>query len=383
MKLQFFDSMSSPAEASPGEIRVEAMVVSIRGKESSMLVSFSNGYMRMEMRETGVSEGRTPHSFISSYAGLKPGDEICFQFFAEKLSQEAASISGEALFLDRAFKCEMNFSRLSTADTEFLEKLKSLDGEITETYKRTPQGDLKIHIFKDDKFAEGSLKPALVLFHGGGWATGRPQHFERQAKHFASLGFAVFLPEYRLKREHGTSPYESVKDAKSAIRWVRQNSARFAIDPDRIVAGGGSAGGHIALMTAMTSDFDDEKASPVSSVPNFLVLYNPVVDCSREAGFGWGKFKEKYKEISPAELVKPGLPPSIVLLGSLDKCMKPEVVKIFVDRMLAGGNECKFILYEGYVHGFEDCIYKRPPFDEAVSRSNRDVEEFLKAKNVF
>lgn len=382
-KLQFFDSMLSPSEALAGEIRVEAMVLSAGEEKASMLVSFSGGYMKAEIAKGLPLDRRSPYNFISKHGGLKAGDEIAFQFFCDEKSPEGMTLSGDALFLDGGFKCGMKFSAIGESEEKFLDDLKKMDGEIQEVYKKTPQGPLRMHIMEDDSLARGKNRPALVLFHGGGWATGRPRHFERQARHFASRGFAVFLPEYRLKREHGTSPYESVKDAKSAIRWVRQNSAKFAIDPDRIAVGGGSAGGHIAIMAAMSKDFDDEKDSQISSVPDLLVLYNPVIDTSRERGFGYGRFKEKYKEMSPMELVGPGLPPSMILLGDQDRCMKPDVMKDFVEKMLAAGNECKFILYPGYVHGFEDCIYERPPFDEAVSRSNKDVEAFLKSKNIF
>ena len=68
-----------------------------------------------------------------------------------------------------------------------------------------------------------------------------------------------------------------VKDGKSAVRWIRANAARLGIDPDRLAAGGGSAGGHVAAATATTQGIEEEgEDTSVSSRPCALVLFNPV-----------------------------------------------------------------------------------------------------------
>ena len=84
--------------------------------------------------------------------------------------------------------------------------------------------------------------------------------------------------DYRVKSRHGVTPKECVEDAKSAVRWIHQNAATLGVDPSRIVAAGGSAGGHIAACTALAPGLDapDEDLS-ISSKPNALVLFNPVL----------------------------------------------------------------------------------------------------------
>ena len=82
--------------------------------------------------------------------------------------------------------------------------------------------------------------------------------------------------DYRVASRHAAKVVDCIKDAKSAVRWIRTNAARLGIDPNRIVAGGGSAGAHIAAAAANIRDFDEPgEDRSTSSVPNALVLFNP------------------------------------------------------------------------------------------------------------
>ena len=89
--------------------------------------------------------------------------------------------------------------------------------------------------------------PAIVFFFGGGWSQGTVTQFTPQAKHFAERGMVAILADYRVFRRHGTTALEAMADARSAVRWVRANASKLGVDPNRIVAAGGSSGGHIAL----------------------------------------------------------------------------------------------------------------------------------------
>ena len=117
------------------------------------------------------------------------------------------------------------------------------------TYKQVEGDDLNLHVFYPHEPHENAL--AMVFFFGGGWNGGSPAQFYPHAAYFRTLGVVVITAEYRTKNSHGTSPFDSVEDAMSAIRWVRTHAARLGVDPDRIVASGGSAGGHLAAATAM------------------------------------------------------------------------------------------------------------------------------------
>ena len=92
--------------------------------------------------------------------------------------------------------------------------------------------------------------------------------------------------EYRVKSRHNTTPFECVMDGKSALRWIRKNAAKLGVDPERIGAGGGSAGGHVAAAVATVPGLNEEGEDlSISCLPDTLVLFNPVYD-NGPGGFG-------------------------------------------------------------------------------------------------
>ena len=117
-------------------------------------------------------------------------------------------------------------------------------------YKKTKQADLAIHVHFPPAWKKEDKRPAIAFFFGGGWTSGTVKQFEPQAAYLASRGMVAARTDYRVKSRHNVTPDACVEDAKSAVRWLRQNAAMLGIDPDRIVASGGSAGGHIAACTA-------------------------------------------------------------------------------------------------------------------------------------
>src|SRR5262249_22791415 len=144
--------------------------------------------------------------------------------------------------------------------------------------------ELRLHIFNPQNRGTVTAIPAIVFFFGGGWTNGTVTQFIPQSKHLAQRGMIAIVADYRVFGRHKTSAFEAIADAKSAIRWVRAHATELGIDPNRIAAGGGSAGGHIALSAAVLDQFDDmNEDRRVSSKPNALVLFNPAVDTSPEA----------------------------------------------------------------------------------------------------
>ena len=130
------------------------------------------------------------------------------------------------------------------------------------------------------------------------------------------------VADYRVKSRHGTTPFECVKDGKSAVRWLRANADRLGIDPNRIAAGGGSAGGHVAAATGNVPGLEEPgEELHVSSVPNALLLFNPVYD-NGPGGYGHERVRDRFHEISPLHNIKPGAPPTIVFLGT-DNALVP------------------------------------------------------------
>ena len=244
-------------------------------------------------------------------------------------------------------------------------------------YKTIGEVELKLHIFEPPERDVKELSPAIVFFFGGGWVGGTPKQFYHQCEHFASRGMVAISAEYRVKNRHGTTPFECVTDGKSAIRWVRANAARLGVNPNKIVAGGGSAGGHVAACTGVIEGLDEEHEDHnISSKPNALVLFNPVVDLvgllqKRRSG---KRFGNRIEELSPLQHVKKGVPPCIIFHGTADRTVPFESVECFSAAMKESGNVCRLVPFEGKGHGF---------FNYGRDKDNNSFKQTLQAADKF
>jgi len=153
-------------------------------------------------------------------------------------------------------------------------------GATAEVYKTASDDQLWIYRFDPVRSTTDVGRPAVVFFFGGGWNGGTVTQFEQHARYLAARGMVAFVADYRVKSRQKTAPDACVADGKSAIRWVRRHAGRLGVDPDRIAAGGGSAGGHVAATTGICDGLDDpaEKDSTTRSKSNALLLFNPVYD---------------------------------------------------------------------------------------------------------
>ncbi|MFB9056123.1 GDSL-type esterase/lipase family protein [Mariniflexile ostreae] len=217
-------------------------------------------------------------------------------------------------------------------------------------YKVIEGDSLYLHVFKPHK----AKKPTavMVFFFGGGWTGGDPKQFYQQSAYFASRGILAISVEYRVKSIHGTSPFESVEDAKSAIRWVRENAKKLNIDSNKIIASGGSAGGHLAITTALIDGFENLNENVlVSSLPNAVIAYNPVLDTT-EKGYGFEKVMGRETEISPTHHIKKGTPPMLIFHGTDDDTVPFENAERFTKLMKEAGNACELVAVDYVGHGF-------------------------------
>jgi acetyl esterase len=194
--------------------------------------------------------------------------------------------------------------------------------------------------------------PLIVFYFGGGWNTGTIEQFRPHAEYFSQRGLATALVDYRVLTKHGTSPFASLRDAKSAIRFLRAHADSLGIDQDRIIASGGSAGGHLAAATALIEGYNDPRDNmDISCKPNALVLFNPVID-NGPAGYGYERIMEQYLSFSPLHNIRKGAPPTIILIGTEDNLIPVETVEYFTMAMKKVGSTCELRLYEGQKHGF-------------------------------
>ena len=238
-----------------------------------------------------------------------------------------------------------------------------MTGSRAEVYREIGDVKLNAYIFNPSGHSSSDRSPATVFFFGGGWKGGTPGQFLPHCLHLAERGMVAISVDYRVSSRQDVSPQDCVRDAKAAIRWVRANAAQLGIDPDRIAAGGGSAGGHLAAATALLPGFEDDDNAGVSSVPNALLLFNPAVILAPVEGHPDLLSTEKFadiskrtegrpQEVSPYHFIKAGLPPSIIFHGTNDDAVPFPTVQLFQKAMTAAGNRCELKAYEGQPHGF-------------------------------
>lgn len=235
------------------------------------------------------------------------------------------------------------------------------------TYKQVDTVQLGLKVFYPSGYKKGEHHPTMVFFFGGGWTGGSIAQFEPHAKHFANKNMITVLVDYRVKSRHNTTPFESLKDAKSAIRYLRQHAVELGVDANRIVASGGSAGGHLAA-ACFTNESLNESSDDVtiSAKPNALVLFNPVIDNGKD-GYGFERIGENYVTFSPMHNVKKGFPPTIFFLGTKDKLIPVATAEMFKKKIEEVGGRCELFFSEDQPHGF---FNKEPYLSETIAKTD-------------
>lgn len=244
-------------------------------------------------------------------------------------------------------------------------------------YKEINNDSLYLHVFKTEKIEKPTA--VVVFFFGGGWVGGTPKQFYQQSEYFASRGVLAIAAEYRIKKKHGTTPFDAVEDAKSAIRWVREHAKELNINPKKIISAGGSAGGHIAICTALIDGHENVNENlKISSVPNAIVAYNPVLDTTKK-GYGAEKVIGRETEISPCHQVKKDMPPVLVFHGTKDKTVPFENAERFQNLMKLANNSCELISFEGEGHGFfNGSFFRKGNNNKNFNSTMYDTDMFLK-----
>lgn len=251
------------------------------------------------------------------------------------------------------------------------------------TYKHIDDADLKLWIFNPPEHQLSDKSPAIVFFFGGGWMGGTPEQFAPHCQYLASRGMVAAVADYRVSSRHNVLVPACVSDAKSAVRWMREHAQDLGIDPNRIAAGGGSAGGHLAASTAFLPKFDEPgENSEISSKPNALVLFNPaLILASTEENDtllnealrkNRDRFGPDPENVSPYHHIKRNAPPAIIFHGTGDNTVPFASVRLFSEKMKKFGNACTVIAYKGQNHGFFNFGRdNNGPFVDTVNKMDR------------
>ena len=253
------------------------------------------------------------------------------------------------------------------------------------TYKTVDGVKLNLWIFTPEEHRSTDTKPAIVFFFGGGWNAGSPNQFVKHCEYLSARGMVAIVADYRVKSRHDVTAKFCVSDAKSAIRWVRKHASELGIDSNKVIAGGGSAGGHLAAACAILPKFDDENEDKlISSKPDALILFNPVLVLAPIDGLKKQtnekledlkkRLGTKPEDMSPYHNIHGDLPPTIIFHGTGDKTVPFSTIELFTKRMHEFGNNCTLVAYQGEPHGFFNYGNKsNAPFVDTVHK----MDEFL------
>lgn len=208
---------------------------------------------------------------------------------------------------------------------------------------------MEVHVFAPASPARAP-RAAIVLFHGGGWTVGDATWIHGTARMLADAGMVAVSVEYRLSNQADVTPFDAVTDARAAIRWVRREAARLNVDPDRVAAGGISAGGHLAASAAA---FDEPAGDDVSARPDALVLSSAAVAVSDDRWFRrLAGGAAQAAALSPDLHVRPGMPPTVLVQGAEDSVTPAAGAERFCDRLRRAQATCELHVYPGVGHLF-------------------------------
>ena len=210
--------------------------------------------------------------------------------------------------------------------------------------------------------------PAIVCIHGGGFRAGTREGYDALCVKLAQQGYVAITVTYRLSP--AAQFPAAVHDCKAAVRWLRANAKKYHVDPKRIGAMGGSAGGHLALFLGVTAgvpEFEEEEQRDRSSAVQCVVSYSGPSDFTKSYGksvdaaevlplfFGGDLSTKLHEHIagSPLNWVTPHAPPTLCIHGTADNYVAFEQAQWMVDRLKSSGVEAELLAFEGAGHGLK------------------------------
>ncbi|MCF6175846.1 MAG: alpha/beta hydrolase fold domain-containing protein [Victivallaceae bacterium] len=256
----------------------------------------------------------------------------------------------------------------------------------TEVYSNIVYANIDGKALKLDIYVpqNSTASPLLIWIHGGGWKTGSKEHVNRAFISLTQHGFAVASIDYSLLGLPGM--LKIIHECKGAVRFLRANAKKYGIDATKIGVGGGSAGGHLAMLLGTSGGIPElegtiggnlEQSSKVQAVVD---LFGP---SDFTAMSGIIKKRHKHQSSALAKLLSPAThvgwndPPLLIYHGSDDRTV-PVEQGVIIDRKYREAKlESTLHIIDGAGHGFKR---NELPIDKLSAEMNTFFTRYLKNK---
>jgi acetyl esterase/lipase len=219
----------------------------------------------------------------------------------------------------------------------------------------------KADLYLPAEIPPGKRVPAVVIIHGGGFTGGKKDAARELniGSTLAANGYVGMSIDYALAAPGRPTWPRNLHECKTAVRWLRRNAERLHVDPDRIGAIGGSAGGHLATMLALTGP--DAKLDPKGPYGEYSCRVRCAVDLYGPAELRFPtamiagtpeQAPELYKQASPITHATPDDPPMLILHGTADTTVPYQQSELLASVLKKVGIKHELMLIEGAPHTF-------------------------------
>jgi acetyl esterase/lipase len=201
--------------------------------------------------------------------------------------------------------------------------------------------------------------PVFVYVHGGGWTGGDPQHQARDLYHALALdGWVVAAVRYPFTPS--VTVEEQIEAVRDAVRWARRSLGDHGVIAEQVVLGGGSAGGHLAAMAALTATNPDDRVDGCVGIYGVYDMANRTPTRAH-----WHKIRdevmlqtvaeapERYRSLSPVDRITDQSPPMLVVHGTGDTLVPVGEGELFVRALRDAGRPVDFVPVLGAQHAFD------------------------------
>lgn len=244
--------------------------------------------------------------------------------------------------------------------------------EVAEGVVFDPATGLKLDVWAPTG-AKDAKKPVLIFFYGGGWSHGQREHYSFAGKAFAAKGFVTVIPDYRKVPSVRFPTFN--QDGAMAVKWVRDNIEKFGGDPTRVAVAGHSAGGYIAVILALDTQYLKDVGVDPAFIKAGVGLSGPYdfIPFDSKRSINAMRAWPRPLETQPVTYVRKDAPPLLLLTGTADDTVKPRNPIILSQRLHAVGADVSFKAYEELGH--EDVVMalakpfrgKAPVLDDSVA----------------